>query len=237
MQQVKYVANARNFSKISSCPIAYWAANKIFTDFQKFDKIKERCEVRNDLTTGDNNSFLRLWYEVDLKDGKKWVPCNKGGAFRRWGGNRDYLIDWESDGYRLKHTFDENGKLRATLRGIDMNFLDGVTMSRVTSGLPSFRYMYNDSISESATNAIYPKDGNIVTSYYIMGMLNSVVGVYILDLVNPTLNIVPDDIRGIPLPSIKEEEVADIVLDNIQLAERDWDSFETSWDFKKHPLI
>ena len=233
-QRVKFVASTTDFMKVSGCPIAYWANKSIFNDFEKFDKMDSICEIRNGITTGDNGRFLRFWFEID-RNSNRWIKCNKGGAFRRWEGNNEYVIDWENDGYRLKHFFDDSGKLRATLRGIDMNFTAGVTMSRVTSSMPSFREMTEDSISESATNAIYPKDNNRDTSLKVMALLNSKIGIYILDLVNPTINVVPEDLRSFPV--CFGDLSLDIVDENVTLSKADWDSFETSLDFKKHPLI
>lgn len=232
---VKYVINADNFFKIPGTPIAYWICLTLFDAFTHFKSIGEYCDVRNGLTTGDNNRFLRLWFEVTA-DSTKWFPCNKGGAFRRWAGNEEYYIDWQNDGESLKHFVDELGRPRATLRGIDMNFTAGITMSRVTSGLPSFREMSDTSISESATNAIYPIDGRRQTALAIMALLNSKIGVYILDILNPTLNIVPENIRGIPAQLLSDADV-EMVEENIKVSKRDWDAFETSWDFKRHPLI
>lgn len=183
-----------------------------------------------------NNTFLRLWFETS-KCNKRWVPCNKGGAYRKWYGNKEYVVDWENDGYRLKTNVDKNGKIRATLRGIDFNFSEGITMSRVTSGLPSFREMNKDSISESATNAIYPKSKNKNDSMKLLALLNSKIGCYILPLLNPTINVVPEDIRSIPVKMELLDVSLNVAKRNCEISKIDWDSFETSWDFIKHPLI
>ena len=181
--------------------------------------------------------FLRLWFEVS-HDSKKWFPCNKGGDYRRWYGNRSFLIDWENDGYNLKHFFDNRGKLRSTLRGIDFNFHSGITMSRVTSGKLSFRLMDKNSISESATNAIYlntEKDERARNA--ILGLLNSKVMDMILAILNPTINIVPEDLNGLPVLNIFSSQIERLVGINIEASKTDWDSFETSRDFQRHPLI
>ena len=232
----RFTANSENFEKIPGCPVAYWASEKLFICFENFDCIGDYFQVRNGITTGDNNQFLRLWFEVS-NNSMKWFLCNKGGAFRKWSGNREYYIDWENDGSRLRNFTDANGKIRSTLRGIDYNFLAGITMSRVTSGEASFREMLVDSLSESATNALYPiKDEETVVPY-AMGMLNSKVVSYILSLINPTLNVVPEDIRNLPIRIEKVEDTVACVKNSISLSRSDWDSFETSWDFKRHPLV
>lgn len=231
-----YKTNQKNYKDIPGTPIAFWLPKKMFEDFRRFDKVEKWFEVRNGITTGDNNKFLKLWFEPSVKS-TKWYPCNKGGSFRKWDGNRDYCVEWENDGYSLKNFVDEKGKQRSTLRGIDYNFTAGITMSRITSGSPSFRLMYDDSISESATNAIYPKSGLKMHTLNLMGLLNSKVGIYMLDLLNPTINVVPEDIRSIPVSNCENEIVEKIVDSNVSLSKVDWNSFEISWDFEKHPLV
>ena len=110
-------------------------------------------------------------------------------------------------------------------------------MSRITSGAPSFREMKNDSISESATNAIYPLSCNREDTLCLLALLNSKVGDYILPLLNPTINVVPEDIRSIPLPTAETSEVFKQADENCTLSEADWNAYETSWDFKRNPLV
>ncbi|NBH35980.1 BREX-1 system adenine-specific DNA-methyltransferase PglX [Clostridiaceae bacterium] len=231
-----YEQSTDNFSKIPGSPVAYWASSKLFDTFASFDTIGDYYDVRNGITTGDNNTFLKLWYEVD-KHTERWFSCNKGGTYRKWYGNKEYVVDWENDGERLKTNVDKNGKIRATLRGIDFNFTEGITMSRVTSGLPSFREMNSDSISESATNAIYPKSRNRKDSMKLLALLNSKIGSYVLPLLNPTINVVPEDIRSIPIKMEFLASASDYTEINCVLAKEDWDAFETSWDFQHHPLL
>ena len=231
-------ASAEDFTKIPGSPIAYWAGKAMFEDFSSFESAGQRFDVRNGITTSDNGLFLRLWYEVsNTQVNKRWFACNKGGVYRKWYGNRDYLIDWENDGQRMKSFFDANGNLRPTLRGIDMNFTQGITMSRVTSTTPSFRLMLADSISESATNAIYSKNKGSGEEEYFLALLNSPVGRHILELVNPTINVVPEDLRGVPVLYQRVTEVKTIVDQLICLSNTDWDAYETSWDFKVNPLV
>ena len=138
---------------------------------------------------------------------------------------------------RLKTCFDDKGKLRPTLRGIDMNFKSGITMSRVTSTTPSFRLMDADSVSESATNALYPKNLGAGDKEYLLALLNSPVGNHILNLLNPTINVVPEDLRGLPAPYLKVEKVQDAVERLVVVSLEDWNAYETSWDFMVNPLV
>ena len=230
-----YEQSTDNFSKIPGSPVAYWASAKLFDTFASFATIGDYYDVRNGITTGDNNTFLKLWHEIG-ENPERWFPCNKGGAYRKWYGNKEYVVDWANDGQRLKTNVDKNGKIRATLRGIDFNFTEGITMSRVTSGLPSFREMSSDSISESATNAIYPKSRDKKDSMKLLALMNSKIGSYILPLLNPTINVVPEDIRSIPIKMELLTNVSGLAETNCILAKEDWDSFETSWDFLHHPF-
>ena len=231
-----YEVDQNQFFNIPGLPVSYWASDRLFEAFATFDKVEKYYEVRNGITTGDNNAFLRLWFEV-TRSSSKWFPCNKGGSYRKWSGNRDYVVDWEDEGLRLKTNKDQNGKVRATLRGIDFNFTAGITMSRITSGTPSFREMICDSISESATNAIYPKSKKREDSLGLMAMLNSAVGAYVLSLLNPTINVVPEDIRSIPINMDDLRKVVDTANNNCRISSEDWNSVETSWDFQRHPLL
>ncbi|MFQ7210829.1 MAG: BREX-1 system adenine-specific DNA-methyltransferase PglX [Coprococcus sp.] len=168
------------------------------------------------------------------QNNKKWYKCNKGGGFRKWYGNQDFVIDWENDGYKLKNFRDEKGKLRSTLRSIEYNFHEAITMSRICSGITSFRYLQKGFITEGASNNIYYDD----EGFKLLAFLNSKVCDYILNVYNPTINIMPDDLRKLPLTYEKfEYNFCENVKRNIELCKLDWDSFETSWDFKRHPLI
>lgn len=185
------------------------------------------------ITTGQNDLFIRCWYEIE-QNNKKWYKCNKGGGFRKWYGNQDFVIDWENDGYKLKNFRDEKGKLRSTLRSIEYNFHEAITMSRICSGITSFRYLQKGFITEGASNNIYYDD----EGFKLLAFLNSKVCDYILNVYNPTINIMPDDLRKLPLTYEKfEYNFCENVKRNIELCKLDWDSFETSWDFKRHPLI
>ena len=237
-EENRYTAQQENFTKIPGMPVAYWAPTSLFDTFEKDAALKEFCDVRNGLTTGDNSLFLRLWFEIKQNE-SKWFPCNKGGDYRKWYGNKYYLINWENNGYDLKHFFDGKGKLRATLRGIDYNFYPGLTMSRVTSGHPSFRIMEEGSISESATNAIYTKGKQMDDcSLALLCLLNSVIGEMVFSFLNPTINILPEDVNAIPVnKQVFDHTVLVLAENNVMLSHTDWDSFETSWDFERHPLI
>ena len=228
----RYTANQDDFGKIPGVPVAYWFSRKALHAFESM-RLSEKYEARNGITTGQNDMFIRCWYEIEPNI-EKWFKCNKGGAYRKWYGNQDYVIDWENNGYRLKNFKDDNGKLRSTLRSIEFNFQKCITMSRIGSATKSFRYLQEGFITEGASNNIYYKSDE----YNLLAFLNSKPCDYILELYNPTINVMPDDLRNLPLAYLSEHINSNsLVEENIDLSKDDWDSFETSWDFTRHPFI
>ena len=226
------------FAQIPRYEYVYWASEALIADFKKYKKVRDFCTVRNGLTTGDNDRFLRIWFEIDSrKTNQKWFPCNKGGTFRRWYGNRDYLINWEDNGYDLKHFYDvRTKKLRSTLRNIDFNFRKSIVVGHVASGDLPYRLVNCGAISESAVNSIYALSDN-VNLEYLLGVFNSKPCNYISNMLSPTLGISPEDVLNIPVPVTDELNIEETVNENLQLSKNDWDSFETSWDFTTHPLV
>ena len=231
----RYTAQQDSFSKIPGAPVAYWLPKMTIDTFDSV-KLKYLYNARNGITTGQNELFIRNWFEVEPKT-KKWFKCNKGGAFRRWYGNLDYVIDWEDDGYRLKNFRDEKGKQRSTLRSIEYNFHPAITMSRIGSGISSFRMLKDGFVTEGASNNIYFSkcDDDV---YELLAFLNSKVCEYILELYNPTINVMPDDLANLPLAYLDNVRSHRMLVEAcIEVCQLDWDSFETSWDFSRHPLV
>lgn len=230
-----YEADQTNFPKIPGYPVAYWLSDTTIFAFSA-NKLDKYYKARNGITTGQNELFIRYWYEVPLNF-DKWYKCNKGGAFRRWYGNQEYVIDWENDGWNLKNFRDEKGKQRSTLRSIEYNFQKAVTMSRIGSGISSFRWLPQGFITEGASNNIYFGDED-KDVYNLLAFLNSKACEFILKLYNPTINIMPDDLRKLPLAYKKSNiNFENDVKECISLCQIDWDSYETSWDFKRNPLL
>lgn len=233
-----YVSSSENFSKIPGSPIAYWVRPKFLKsfDFKKLEEVK--FFARNGITTGENDLFIRLWYETTCKK-EKWMPLNKGGSFRRWYGNLCFVIDWENDGYRIKNLVDNVGKKRATLRSIEYKFQPAITMTRIGSGISSFRYLPEGFITEGASNNIYYGKNSMPDYQTVLAFLNSKACEYILKMCNPTINIMPENLKQLPIVPTNDKEglIVDVVNKNIDISKKDWDSFETSWDFKVHPLV
>ena len=229
----RYNSQQCHFISVPGLPMAYWLPEKTI-DILTRDKLADKYDARNGITTGQNDIFIRLWYEVGERI-DKWFPCNKGGSYRKWYGNLDFVIDWENDGYRLRHFYNADGKLRSTLRSIDKRFIPAITMSRIGGGLNSFRFLPEGFITEGASNNIY--FDNIQDAYRLLALLNTNVCQYILELYNPTINVMPDDLNGLPITGCNTDKGVEIVKECIDLCKIDWDSFETSWDFNQHPLL
>ena len=232
----RYTASQDNFAKIPGSPIAYWLGKHMFSTFES-KKMAESFIIRNGISTGDNERYLRFWYEINPQE--YWKPCNKGGSYRKWYGNNDYFVYWRDNGYDIRTSLDDKGRIKARLGGLEYSFSKGIEMSRVTSGKLAFRYSQAGFLFESSTNDIFQKEKSC-DLYVALGYCNSIIVNTLLNVMNPTINIMPEDIRKLPWldKHIKiENNVRCIVKENISLSRTDWDAFETSWDFNKHPLI
>ena len=228
-------ATQENFSKIPGSPVAYWANSNVF-DAYLGSKVSKYYVVRNGISTGDNNKYLRLWHEID-REKTYWKPCNKGGPFRKWYGNNEYVVYWKNNGEEIRTSIDEKGRIKARLGGIEYSFTAGIEMSRITSGQLAFRMSPCGFVYESSTNDIY-ENGNGKLPY-ALGYFNSNVASQFLTLMNPTINIMPEDLRKLPflVSEAKYTYVESCVEQNVSFCQSDWDSFETSWDFAEHPLV
>ena len=234
-------AKVDNFEKIPGAPVAYWVSEKLFAIFNSKPKLSKFCEPKQGLITGDNDRFLKLWFEVNGdkvalngEKGKKWVPINKGGEYRKWYGNHEYIVNWENDGYEIKNFFDEKGKLKSRPQNLDFNFRDALSWSLVTSGGFSVR-MYDKRFAFNVAGiSCFPDKKWII---YLNGLLNCKIVSEITQILNPTLNMNAGDVAKVPIIIEKEEMVEKKASQAIKTSMEDWDSFETSWDFKKHPMI
>ena len=222
----RYTARQSNFSKIPGSPVAYWASNQVIRDYRVGQPMDTYASPKQGSTLGDNDRFLRLWYEISSKP-EMWLPCLKGGDYRKWYGNHNYLINWQNEGAKIKST----GK--ATIRNASNLFTQGISWSRITTH-PSFRIMGKGYFFESASGVCFPPENKIE---YVLGLLNSCVVRVFAEIVNPTLTLQSGDVATIPIIEDKIGNVSKVVASLIEISMVDWDFYETSWDFKKHPLI
>lgn len=234
----RYVACSDNFAKIPGAPVAYWVSEKLLCAFS-YRPLKYFGESYQGIITGDVNKFLKLWHEVrfneitfDEKDyhklevSKTYYPYIKGGNFRKWLGNLDYVIYWYSNGNNLVRSRTENRPLF---------FRSGITWSLITSGSTSFRWFGKGFLCDVSGSSFFTHDSKL--ELYVLGLLNSVVCTEILNIINPTINLNIKDILLVPLVKEYIDIIRMKVEKNISLSKSDWDSFETSWDFTIHPLL
>lgn len=239
----KYVAKQSNFAKIPGAPVAYWVSENMLNAFVVGRILKEIANSRVGLQTSDNARFLRLWFEcgnnifydcdsliASKKSNKKYYPHNKGGAYRKWYGNEEYVIDYKNGGELLSVT---EG---AAIIPEQYVFKKAITYSRVTSASFSARIQREYSIFDSAAVDIFANEERML---YLLGLLNSVLIEKYVGVLAPTLNTQPGDIAKVPVIFNCEcsAEISSLVQQNISLSKSDWDAFETSWDFTKHPLV
>ena len=198
-----------NFSKIPGSPVAYWVSKAVLDVYSRAKLLGNIASPRTGMTTGDNNRFLRLWFEIeipkakfDAKDaddartsGKKWFPYCKGGGYMRWYGYNEYLVNWENDGFEIKNNIKPNGLKAASVRSESLYFKKLITWSAVTSGSFSCRLCEGGSLFDSGGSSIDVHGETL----YILAILNSVIGQFYLDISNATINYQPGDIAGIPV--------------------------------------
>jgi len=246
----RYSVGSSNFEKIPGMPIAYWISDKVIDCFNKGKSLSEIAEPKVGLQTGDNDKFLRMWHEVSIysigfnysncgkaaESGLRWFPYNKGGEYRKWYGNNDYVVNWAFDGQDIRNFKDDLGRLRSRPQNMDYYFKPSITWSKISSGKIAFRYKPQGHIFDVAGTSIFVDDENI---NYLHAFCNSNVALKIASVLSPTLNYEVGHIAEFPIIFLpKYEFIIDrIVLKNILISKTDWDSFETSWDFKKHPLL
>lgn len=244
-----FVSSAINFDKIPGSPIAYWVSSKLFSAFQDGRPLSAVCKPTQGLATADNGRFLRLWYEVccsnvtfdckscedSIRAGTRWFPYNKGGEFRKWYGDNDYVVNWENNGYEIKNFKDEKGKLRSRPQNTQFYFNESASWSKISSGPISFRYKPSGFIFDVAGTSIFSENNKQLI--YILGLCNSNVIMNVLKAMSPTLNYEVGQIATLPFMMANEHEVNIFTNDSVRLSKEDWDSFETSWDFMMHPLV
>lgn len=243
----QYVANQNSFTKIPGKPVAYWVSEQISNAFMG-KKMGDVSEARMGLTTGQNEKYLRLWTEVDnnrigfghnresaQKSGLKWFPYNKAGEYRKWYGNRDYVVNWQNDGYEMQTTlYPDGSRIWAHNFNLDYNFKEHITWNDITTGKISFRYFEDGFLFDAAAAVAFVNKNE---KYKILGYLNSNFVNSLTKLLNPTIHFKLGDYDNLPYDDWNEQSISEISKKNIELCKKDWDSFETSWDFKRHPLI
>ena len=234
----EYKINNNNFTMIPGMPIAYWISDKLIASFINGAQTNKLATPKQGMSTCDVNRFVKMWCEpsiydtniLERKKQKKWIVYNKGGDFRKWYGNREYLVLWNNNGDMLR-------KNNAALRNTDSYFKEFIAWTKISSCGTGFRDFEEDFLFDGAGGSLFLNNNS--DKKYVLGFLNTIVCQTILDLISPTLNFNESHIGSLPIiiKKAENERVSEIVCNNINISKTDWDTFETSWDFKKHPLL
>ena len=244
-----YTAKQENFSKIPGSPVAYWVSENFVRAFES-KKIGDYVLARTGMQTGNNKVYIRLWWEsvdvdicfyaknhiIAIESNKKWYPYNKGGEYRKWYGNNEYIVNWENAGEKIMGKAQQEGH-HVQDYPIELKFKPLVTWSLITSSIPSFRY--KESCINDIAGMSYWDINNNDMLMYILGICNTKIAMIMLNMIAPTINFQTGDISRIPVIKNDNEKsmIDNLVQENIALSKADWDSFETSWDFEGHPLV
>ena len=246
----RFTTSNRRFNTIIGSPVAYWVSDNMASVFNKSSQLGDVAIARNGMKTGDNDTFIRLWWEVSEQktsyysesaedatlSGKKWFPYNKGGEARKWYGNNDYLVNWENQGEQVI------GNAKIDKRNVqdypnDLKFSPSASWTLLTMGQPTFRYKKHN-ISDINGMSFYPY--NKADIFYLLGLCNSNVAYELLKILAPTLAFQAGNIANIPLimpDGEMKNRVNQIVKEQIDISMSDWDSSEESWGFNVHPLV
>jgi type II restriction/modification system DNA methylase subunit YeeA len=247
-------ASASDFEKIPGSPIAYWLSKAAFTVFEDGVSLSEIAEPRLGLATTDNKKYLRLWFELSHKSltldcksreearesGRKWFPYNKGGEFRRWYGNNEYFVNWQFDGREIKSDVLRkypylNGNPGFVTKNQDFYFRAGITWTYINSAFLGMRYSPSGFIFDVAGSSVFPSHD---LHFPLLGYLCSKVAKEFIDVLNPTMNIQAGNVGKLPIiPAALHAVDQDAVESLVRFSKIDWDSFETSWEFAKNPLL
>lgn len=224
--------NQEIFKTIPNNQLAYWITNNIFKIFKNNKLLHEFCHPKKGFSSGDNPRFIRIWYEIDKEKmfkNNKWIPITMGGDFRRWYGNNTNVVNYELNGLELR-----NFK-GSVMRNINYYYKECISWNDTSStGKLAMRYHPSGFIPNASGPCIYTDNESI---YYILGLMNSVVAEKLMSYIAPAMKFEVGEISNMPFIEKNNSEIVEKVKNNIDISKCDWDSFETSWDFKKHPLI
>lgn len=236
MEKIKYTTDEATLTEISGSPFAYWVSDKIRSAYKIGTPLGSIAAPRKGNSTSNNNKFLRLWYEVE--DGhinlrateinreesclKRWYPYNKGGGYRKWYGNNEYLVDWYNDAAEIRSI------KSAVIANYQYFCKPGLTWSTVSSNNFSIRWFDEGFIFDNGGCCIFEL-GN--KRLLIAAILNSKVFRYVFGQINPTLNFQSGEVAKFPIMNVDNEEIEKLAFENIEMSKADWDAWETSWDF------
>ena len=242
-----YAAKSNKYLNIPGSPIAYWINEEIIKIFKENKSINNYSSLRQGLATGNNKKYLKYWFEVNMnninfhansndeffKSSKKFCPYKKGGSYKRWYGNQDYVIRFDEESYNQLLNVGNH------LPSRNFYFKESLSWSTLSMRNSSFRYYPKGFVFDAKGSSLFFNEEYMEYKYYILGFLNSKISQYLLDIITPTLDYNVGYISLLPFIMEKKyvEKINKIVLNNINISKIDWDSYETSWNFKKSPLL
>ena len=239
----RFVANQSNFSIIPGSPVAYWVSSAFLRAFETGVLLGKIADAKQGVATADNNRFLRFWNEVSINKvsfhtrsheeatiaREKWFPYNKGGDFRKWYGNNEFVVNWEHDGAELKQF------KGSVLRNPSYYFKECFSWSLISSSVAAFRYKPAGQIFDVAGMSCFASEKQL---NYLLALCNTKVVMKVLEVIAPTINYQCGDIANIPVIQDGDtDKICEVTQENISISKTDWDSYETSWDFKRNPLV
>jgi hypothetical protein len=247
-----YAANSSNFAKIPGSPVAYWVGERVFQLFETCTPLKKIAKARLSIYTGDNNQFVRCWWEIEsayinslichyedsFTSEAKWYFYNKGGVYQTWYGNNELVVNYYKGGKLIKQNGDKLNLSYNINNATDVFFHQGITWTALTSAKNSFRYSSSGHLFDSNKGPmIFPTNEDAI--YFLLALFISPVAQYILRILNSSLSLQNGEMDKFPIISetADNELIVSLSKTNVETAKFDWDAFETSWDFKRHPLV
>lgn len=238
-----FFASQDNFSKIPGSPVAYWVSERLLHDFDIGVQLEHVALPRQGIKTADKDRFLRFWFEIDNSKMpttnnatiNKWFPCNKGGSFRKWYGNNEYVVNWENNGFEICNFRDENGKLKSRPQNLQYMLREGITYTNISISSFGARYSPKGFIYDAAGSGIFCDNPDKLK--FVLAFLTSVVAASITKITSPTLSFEVGQISALPFIYKPSKLIDGLVEQTISISKDDWDSYETSWDFKRNPLV
>ncbi|MFB2776803.1 BREX-1 system adenine-specific DNA-methyltransferase PglX [Shewanella xiamenensis] len=240
LQQHFYRASASDFGKIPGSPVAYWPSQRLRNSFSNHKSLSQQAKPRQGLATTDNDRFLRFWHECGEKNisfpysersNVKWYPCQKGGSFRKWFGNNEYVVNWHNNGEEIKSIVIERyGSASKRVVNEHLYFSEGITWSSLSSSALSMRYVTPGFIFETKGSMCFFEEKTRL--YQTLGFCNSSIVNPLLQCISPTLDFHEGPVGTLPIIEKINGRTVEVVCNAIAIAKLDWDSYETSWDFK-----
>lgn len=242
-------ASAEDFKKIPGSPVAYWVSEGMRKAFSELPPLASLAACKQGIATANNDLFLRRWFEVSIQRisfgvesqesadriGVKWLPYNKGGEYRKWYGNNEFVINWTEDGNEIRNFVDEKGRPRSAIRNENYFYLPSCTWSDISSSFFGARYSGGGTLFDGSGHSCFPDQSHVGL---ILTFLCSKLSTMFLRVINPTMHFQVGNVAQIPLENTPDlQEQTKIVFDRVLSVSRtDWDAYETSWDFKSNPL-